>query len=191
MRLTEYEKLNALDGTENLSFEISQEAKTLKAKAMKLNFGDSGVSFDNPKHVEKIARFFKAANDNRIAIIVHLEPGRFYGPKEVEIFLNRIVSVAPDIPIQIAHLAGDGPGITSPQALTAFAAARGAKDPRTKNLYLDSAGLVYKDMKAEEAELMVKSHAADRAGACAVRVGQSAGIRRQRSIGHLHVVGCH
>jgi predicted TIM-barrel fold metal-dependent hydrolase len=137
--------------------ELERCAKTLKAKAMKLNFGDSGVSFDNPEHMEKVNRFFKAANENRIAIIVHLEPGRFYGPKEVEFFLNRIASQAPDITIQLAHLAGNGPGITSPEALAAFAEARAAKDPRTKNLYFDFAGLVYKNMSAKEAELMVTS----------------------------------
>jgi predicted TIM-barrel fold metal-dependent hydrolase len=135
--------------------ELQRCAKTLKAKAMKLNFGDSGVSFDNAEHVEKVARFFKAANDNRIAIVAHLEPGRFYGPKEVELFLNRIASQAPDITIQLAHLAGNGPGITSPEALAAFAGARSAKDPRAKNLYFDFAGLVYKNINAKEAELMV------------------------------------
>jgi predicted TIM-barrel fold metal-dependent hydrolase len=135
--------------------ELERCAKDLKAKAMKLNFGDSGVSFDNPEHVEKVARFFKAANDNRIAIIVHLEPGRFYGPKEVELFLNRIAAQSPDITIQLAHLAGNGPGITSPEALARFARARAAKDRRTKNLYFDFAGLVYKNMSAKEAELMV------------------------------------
>jgi predicted TIM-barrel fold metal-dependent hydrolase len=135
--------------------ELVRCARDLKAKAMKLNFGDSGVSFDNPEHVEKVAHFFKAANDNRIAIIVHLEPGRFYGPKEVELFLNRIVSASPDITIQLAHLAGNGPGITSPEALAAFAEARAANDPRAKNLYFDFAGLVYKDMSPKEAELMV------------------------------------
>jgi predicted TIM-barrel fold metal-dependent hydrolase len=135
--------------------ELERCAKDLKAKAMKLNFGDSGVSFDNPEHIEKVARFFKVANDNRIAIIVHLEPGRFYGPKEVELFLNRIASEAPDITIQLAHLAGNGPGITSPEALAAFAKARADKDARTKNLYFDFAGIVYKNMSAQEAELMV------------------------------------
>jgi predicted TIM-barrel fold metal-dependent hydrolase len=105
--------------------------------------------------VEKVTRFFKAANDNRIAIVAHLEPGRFYGPKEVELFLNRIASQSPDITIQLAHLAGNGPGITSPEALAAFAEARAAKDSRAKNLYFDFAGLVYKNMSAKEAELMV------------------------------------
>jgi hypothetical protein len=118
-------------------------SEKLKAKAIKLNFSGLNFSFDNSEQVEKMARFFKAANDNRIAIVVHLEPGKFYGAKEVEIFLSRIVSVAPDITIQIAHLAGNGPGITSPEALAAFADARAAKDRRAKNLYFDFAGLVY------------------------------------------------
>ncbi len=60
--------------------ELERCAKTLKAKAMKLNFSGLGFSFDNSEQLEKIARFFKAANNNRIAIVVHLEPGRFYGP---------------------------------------------------------------------------------------------------------------
>ena len=135
--------------------ELERCSKTLKAKAMKLNFSGLGFSFDDPEQLEKITRFFKAANDNRIAIVVHLEPGKFYGAKEVEIFLNKIASAAPDITIQIAHLAGNGPGITSPEALAAFAEARAAKDPRTKNLYFDFAGLVHKDLSAKEAELMV------------------------------------
>jgi predicted TIM-barrel fold metal-dependent hydrolase len=135
--------------------ELVRCARDLKAKAMKLNLSGSGFSFHNTEQVKTVARFFKAANDNKISIVVHLEPGKFYGPEEVEIFLNRIASVAPDITIQIAHLAGNGPGITSPEALAAFAEARAANDPRTKNLYFDFAGLVYKNMSAKEAELMV------------------------------------
>ncbi|HVF47782.1 MAG TPA: amidohydrolase family protein [Pyrinomonadaceae bacterium] len=135
--------------------ELVRCARDLEAKAMKLNLSGLGFSFDNREQIEKLARFFKAANDNRIAIVIHLEPGHFYGPREVEIFLDRIVSVAPDITIQIAHLAGNGPGISSPEALAAFAEARAVKDPRTKNLYFDFAGLVDKEMSAKEAELMV------------------------------------
>ena len=80
------------------------------------NFGDSGVDFHDAGHVEKVRRLFAAANQHRMALIVHLEPGRFYGPAEVEIFLDQIASAAPDVVIQIAHLAGNGPRITSPEA---------------------------------------------------------------------------
>lgn len=127
----------------------------LNSKAMKVNFGDSGVTFDNPEHMEKIRRFFKAANDNKTAIIVHLEPGRFYGPKEVEMFLDIVGSASPDITVQVAHMAGNGPGITSPEALAAFAEAFQKGDPRTRNIFFDFAGLVYKDMPKAAAELMV------------------------------------
>lgn len=135
--------------------ELEHCAKTTKAKAMKINLSGLGFSFNNSEQVEKLARFFKAANNNKIAIVVHLEPGKFYGSEEVQIFLKQIVSAAPDITIQIAHLAGNGPGITAPDALAAFAEARAAKDPLTKNLYFDFAGLVHKNMSTKEAELMV------------------------------------
>jgi predicted TIM-barrel fold metal-dependent hydrolase len=91
-----------------------------------------------------------------MALIVHLEPGRFYGPAEVEFFLDSLASAAPDVTIQIAHLAGNGPGLTSPEALEAFAKAREAGDPRTRNLYFDFAGLVYKGMGEHEAALMAQ-----------------------------------
>lgn len=134
--------------------ELEHCARGLNAKGMKLNFGDSGVSFDIPDHMEKIRRFFRAANENKIAIIVHLEPGRFYGPREVEMFLDIVASASPEITIQLAHMAGNGPGITSPEALAAFAEARQKGDPRTRNFYFDFAGLIYKNMPKAAAELM-------------------------------------
>ncbi|WP_420126253.1 amidohydrolase family protein [Longimicrobium sp.] len=121
---------------------------------IKINVGDAGVRFDDPAHVSKLRALFAAANQNGMAMIVHLEPGRFYGPAEVELFLNEIASAAPDVTIQIAHLAGNGPGITSPEALEAFARLRAAGDPRTRNLYFDFAGLVYAGISAAQAELM-------------------------------------
>lgn len=136
--------------------ELEYCANKLNSKAIKINLSGLGFSFNNAEQVNKLSKFFKAANDNKIAVVVHLEPGKFYGAEEVEIFLNRIVSASPDITIQIAHLAGNGPGITSPEALAAFAKARVNKDLRTKNLYFDFAGLVYKNMTVKDAELMVR-----------------------------------
>lgn len=121
---------------------------------MKINVGDAGVRFDNPEHVAKLRALFAAANENGMAMIVHLEPGRFYGPAEVELFLDQIASAAPDVTIQIAHLAGNGPGITSPEALEAFAKLRVAGDPRTRNLWFDFAGLVHAGISPAQAELM-------------------------------------
>lgn len=135
--------------------ELERCAKFPQAKAFKLHIADADVRLDNLEHLEKLRRFFKAANDRRVPIVVHLAPRANYGPKEVELLLSEVLSQAPDIVVQIAHLAGDGPGITSPDALEAFAKARQAGDPRTKNLYFDFAGLVTAKTSAEEAALMV------------------------------------
>lgn len=134
--------------------ELERCARIPQAVGMKLHFGDAGFRFDDPAHVEKARRIFRAANENRMAIIVHLAPRTHYGPAEVELFLDQIASQAPDVTIQIAHLAGDGPGITSPEALAAFAELRAAGDPRTRNLYFDFAGLVHQAISPAEAELM-------------------------------------
>ncbi|HYO15850.1 MAG TPA: amidohydrolase family protein, partial [Thermoanaerobaculia bacterium] len=104
---------------------------------LKLHFGNSRVDVKDPQHVEQVRRVFAAANERRLAIVAHLwtQP---YGREHAEIFLERILPAAPDIPVQIAHFAGGGPGYTD-EALEVFAEALVAKDPRTKNLYFDIA----------------------------------------------------
>jgi predicted TIM-barrel fold metal-dependent hydrolase len=88
--------------------------------------------------VEKVRRVFAAANERRLAIVAHLWVDENYGREEAEIFLNQILPMAPDIPVQIAHFAGGGPGYTD-EALAVYAEAISADDPRTKNLYFDVA----------------------------------------------------
>src|SRR5438034_9220553 len=39
---------------------------------LKLHFGNSDVDLHNAQHVEQLRRVFRAANDNRMAIVVHL-----------------------------------------------------------------------------------------------------------------------
>jgi predicted TIM-barrel fold metal-dependent hydrolase len=118
--------------------ELDRCAKQLHARGLKLHFGNSGVDVRNPEHVEKARRVFAAANERRLAIAVHLWTGRTYGREDAEIFLRQILPAAPDIPVQIAHFAGGGPGYTD-EALAVYADAISAGDPRTKNLYFDVA----------------------------------------------------
>ena len=110
---------------------------------MKLHFGNSGVDVKNPQHVEKLRRFFRAANAHRLALVAHLWiTGGSYGREHSEIFLNQLLPEAPDIPVQIAHMAGAGPGYAFDDALGVYAKALAAGDPRTKNLYFDMASNV-------------------------------------------------
>jgi len=106
---------------------------------LKLHFTTSDVDLRNPRHVERLRRVFRTANDRRFPIVVHLRTlDKTYGRRDAEIFLREILAEAPDTPVQIAHLAGwGGYGGETDQALTVFAEAFAAGDRRTANLYFD------------------------------------------------------
>ncbi|PYT32967.1 MAG: hypothetical protein DMG57_00045 [Acidobacteria bacterium] len=115
---------------------------------LKLHFGNSDVDLDNPQHVEQLRRVFRAANEHRMAIVVHMRPSvtrrRPYGANQARMFLSEILPAAPDVPIQIAHLAGAG-GYDDPlvdQALAVFADAIANQDRRMAHVYFDASGVV-------------------------------------------------
>lgn len=118
--------------------EIDRCAKVPQVKGLKLHLGNSRVDVLNPEHVEKLRKVFARANERRLAIAIHLWTGPEYGRKQAEALLSQVLPAAPDIPIQIAHFAGGGPGYTD-EALEVYANAIAAGDPRTKNLYFDIA----------------------------------------------------
>ncbi|HEX6159030.1 MAG TPA: amidohydrolase family protein, partial [Thermoanaerobaculia bacterium] len=122
--------------------EIERCAAMEGVKGIKLHFGNSGVDLRKPEHVEKLRRVFRTINERRQAVVAHLWTGPEYekeGGEVARIFLEQLLPLAPDVPVQIAHMAGGGRS-TEP-ALTVFADAIAAGDPRTKRLYFDVATL--------------------------------------------------
>src|SRR6201995_1248645 len=79
---------------------------------LKLHFGNSDVNVDKPDDVTSVREVFKAANRHHMAITVHMHANislhRPYGAREAQTFLNELLPAAPDVTIQIAHLAGGG-----------------------------------------------------------------------------------
>lgn len=138
--------------------ELERCAKHPHIKGLKFHFGNSRVDLRDAKHVEQVRRVFRAANERRLPIVIHLRSSAVpYGRQYAEIFLSQILPAAPDIPIQIAHLAGSGPGYEDPpsdEALTAFAEAISAGNPHTKNLYFDITTLVNLDISVEKSKLL-------------------------------------
>lgn len=117
--------------------ELERCAQHPNLVGLKLHFANSGVDVRNPMHVDRLRRVFRAANDHGLPIVVHLwVPEETYGREHSEIFLDQILTEAPDLVVQIAHFAGGGPGY-SDDALAVFADAISAGDPRTRNLYFD------------------------------------------------------
>jgi predicted TIM-barrel fold metal-dependent hydrolase len=128
--------------------EIARCAKDPNLRTgLKLHFGNSTVDYHNPQHIEQLKRVFAAANAHRMAIVSHMRASLTaklrYGREEAAIFLNEVLPAAPDVVIQIAHLAGAGaPGDTAAdQALDVFIEAIANGDPRATRLYFDASGV--------------------------------------------------
>ena len=143
--------------------ELARCAKDPRLRlGLKLHFANSRVDYHNPEHVARLRKLFASANEYRMAIVAHMRTSISakipYGAEEARIFLNQIVPAAPDVPIQIAHLAGAG-GYADPlvdEALSVFVDAIEKSDPRTKNLYFDVTTVVLAKASADQLTLIAR-----------------------------------
>jgi predicted TIM-barrel fold metal-dependent hydrolase len=115
---------------------------------IKLHLGNSDVQLDKPEHVLRLREVFRAANAHHMAIVVHMRASiskkRPYGAAQARVFLEQVLPMAPDVPVQVAHFAGTGPGYDDPpsdEAMGVLADAVERHDPRTRNLWFDVASL--------------------------------------------------
>jgi len=129
---------------------------------LKLHFGNSDVQLDDSVHVAQLRRVFAAANRHHMAIVVHLRESisrqRPYGAREARIFLEQVVPSAPDVPIQIAHLAGSGPGYAdsaADSAMSELGRAVAEHRPGTDHLWFDVASIA-NDVTADIAATIVR-----------------------------------
>jgi predicted TIM-barrel fold metal-dependent hydrolase len=132
-------------------------------RGIKLHFGNSDVQVDDPSHLERLREVFRAANEHGMAIVAHLRASisrkRPYGVPQARVFLEELLPLAPDVPVQVAHLAGTGPGYDDPPADSAMAflaAAAGRGDRRTARLWFDVAGIVDTGITAVQAALVAR-----------------------------------
>ncbi len=131
-------------------------------RGIKLHFGNSDVQLDEPAHVERLRQVFRAANEHGMAIVVHMRASisrkRPYGATQARIFLEQLLPLAADVPVQIAHLAGTGPGYDDPPADSAMAvladAVRGNRYAR--RLWFDVAGVVDAGISPMHAALVAR-----------------------------------
>ena len=116
--------------------EIARCAKNPNTRrGIKLHFGNSDVQLEKTEHIEKLKAVFRAANANRMAIVMHMRASisldRPYGAQQVRAFIDHLLPLATDITVQIAHLAGSGPAFNDAKqdaALDAFAQALNSDD---------------------------------------------------------------
>jgi predicted TIM-barrel fold metal-dependent hydrolase len=127
--------------------EVERCKNVLKLSGLKLHLGNSRVDFKNPQHIDRVKRVAAAANRLQLPIVAHLWNGPEFGRQDAQLFLEQVLPEAPDVTVQIAHMAGGGPGWTD-EALEVFAEAVARRDPRTRNLYFDLATVA--DLQSHE-----------------------------------------
>lgn len=127
-------------------------------RGIKLQFGVSFVDFENAAEIATVRKVFAAANEQKLAIVVHMRTrrGMAYGSAEATIFLEQLLAAAPDVPVQIAHFCGGGApkDELADKALAVFTTAIAQKDPRVKNLYFDLALVVPPDVSPARAQFL-------------------------------------
>lgn len=144
--------------------ELERCAKDPNLKhGIKLHFGNSDVQVDNPEHLERLRRVFRAANRHRMAIVVHMRASisrkRPYGAAQARVFLEQLLPLVPNTHVQVAHMAGTGPGYDDPpsdEALAVLAEAVERHDPRTRHLWFDVASCVDLNISPANAALVTK-----------------------------------
>lgn len=140
--------------------ELARCAKDPQLKrGVKLHFGNSDVQLENPEHIAKLKTFFRAANEHRMALAIHMRASiskkRPYGAVQARAFIEQLLPMVPDMDVQIAHLAGTGPGYVDPPAdevMGVLAQAVANKEPHTQRLYFDVASVANKEITDADAQ---------------------------------------
>jgi predicted TIM-barrel fold metal-dependent hydrolase len=101
---------------------------------------------------------FALANRLHIPIVVHLRSrsGTSYGAPEARLFMEQLLPMVPDVSVQIAHLAGAGPGHSddADEALAVFVAAISNHDVRVKRLIFDVTTVASADASSQDGALI-------------------------------------
>lgn len=110
---------------------------------VKLHLTASGVSLHDQHDLAALAAVFRAAAQDRFAIVIHLRTQQMdYGASDVQRFIHDVLPSAGNTPVQIAHAAGWGgvdPATLS--ALGAFADAIEKNPQQFRHVWFDLSGV--------------------------------------------------
>lgn len=127
---------------------------------IKLHLGNSGISLRDPAQLARIQELFSLAQRRRAPVLVHMRArgGANYGAEDAHIFLDKVVPVAPDIEIVVAHFGASGPGYPpqNDEVMAVFAAAAERENPAMRNLYFDVASNVTDEITTADAAMVAQ-----------------------------------
>ena len=84
--------------------------------------------------------------------------GEDYGAQDARLFIEHVLPMAPSSEVIVAHLGASSPGYPAQndEVMAVFAEAAQSRDPRIRNLYIDTAANIDADVSAADAALAAK-----------------------------------
>lgn len=127
---------------------------------IKVHMGNAGITLRDAAHLARMQELFALAQRRRAPVLVHMRArgGTNYGAEDAQLFLDKIVPVARDIEIVVAHLGASGPGYSSQhdEVMALFGAAAEGNDPRMNNVYFDVSSNVTDEITSADAALVAQ-----------------------------------
>ncbi|MFT4671134.1 MAG: putative TIM-barrel fold metal-dependent hydrolase [Pseudohongiellaceae bacterium] len=124
--------------------EIQRCAQRLGLKGLHLDFGNSDIDLRSSSQISTLAILFEFLEVLQFPVILHTRTRNSnYGSIDIKLFIDKVLSEAPTLDIQIAHFAGSGGyDEATDRAMAEFieAFADGRLEP--SNLQFDLAGVV-------------------------------------------------
>jgi predicted TIM-barrel fold metal-dependent hydrolase len=118
---------------------------------LKLHLANSGFNPRLPGDVEKLAGVFDFARSAALPIAIHVRHAKDYSAEDARVFIDKVLSKAGDLSVQIAHGGSWGSlDQATIDTLSLYADAIERKAPGTKNLVIELA-LVVIDKKTDPA----------------------------------------
>jgi uncharacterized protein len=132
--------------------EVTRTAST-GLRGLKLHFTNSAVDLRSPAHVERVKAVFKAANARRLPVLAHIRTrAKDYGATDARVFVDDVLSAAPDVPVVVAHMGGWGGYDRATDAALDEIVSRCARARETcRHLYFDTAFTVLPESAASAA----------------------------------------
>ena len=102
--------------------EVRYWAEEGSLAGLKLHMANSDVDLANPEHLEQLAAIFQVLNAHGLAAVVHLRSRNpEYGHADATAFIDGVLAKAPNVSVQMAHMAGwGGYDENTDQAVQAF-----------------------------------------------------------------------
>ena len=152
--------------------EIRRCASDARVAGMKFHFTNSGVDLRDAEHRARLHRVFRYLGQAGLPLVVHMRTEREdYGADDARIFINDVLSAAPELPVQVAHMAGwGGYDAATDAALGEFSAAFEDGRLTGKRVSFDLAAVVFDpDVAGDNEELAERVRRANRQLAARIR----------------------